>query len=94
MICTEEEAIGIKWCPFTRLAPYDRNALSPPFNRVTEVGGVVYHNPPDCRCLGSECMAWIWVTPADTPLPQQLPASPQEYRKGCCGLAHTRAGVM
>jgi hypothetical protein len=78
VILTEIQAINIKWCPFSRVVTYDRNTLTPPYNRCIEAGGEAETNPPNCRCLGSECMAWLWT---DTP-------DKGADRQGCCGLAN------
>jgi hypothetical protein len=84
VILTEAEAYDIKWCPFARVVPYDRNQTAAPFNRYVEVGGAAEPNPATARCLASECMAWLWV---DTP-------DKGANRQGCYGLANTRAGEI
>src|SRR5262245_45829720 len=93
MICSEEEAVGIKWCPFARIYVFSPPATAVTLEAIpqaqpTKAGGpanryidaaVIETNPESSRCLGSECMAWMWVTLKDENF---------EYREGCCGLAH------
>lgn len=90
MILTEAEAAN-KWCPFAAMYAFNapmamdspaETAVGPtvtggPANRYTDSSGT-YKNPPNCRCLGSGCMAWTWMLPADAGV---------TARQGCCGLA-------
>jgi Fe-S oxidoreductase len=82
MICTEQEALT-RWCPFSRTQYFDK-VNSGAGNRWLMAVGDVNTNPENCRCLGTACMAWIWVN-AEVTTPSRL---------GCCGMAHLRAGQL
>ena len=86
MIITEEEA-KTKWCPHTRV-----NHGTSVFNRASQwVKAQLskYQSADDnkffqeqeeaCRCIGSGCMMWVWITP-------DSPGWSDEPRKGTCGL--------
>ena len=85
MLLTELEAKE-KWCPFVRAA----SPLMTPHNRHIEyeegkLFGPLSLNPPACRCIASQCMAWTWWQ-------GNMPAGPgaENYNvppRGFCGLA-------
>lgn len=67
---TEDEAKK-RWCPFARTLYVGKaGGIQPPSNRFSNPDGQE-NNPPDCRCIGSACMAWRWRLSGD----------------GYCGLA-------
>lgn len=51
MILTEAEALGIKWCPVSRVLGDNRATTD--------------NNPTTNRCIASQCMMWAWMTPED-----------------------------
>lgn len=60
MIVTEMTAKK-KWCPHARVVECGDAELHGPFNRYhssDSMGAKV--DGGECRCLGSECMAWTW----------------------------------
>lgn len=68
----EKEAMK-KWCPFVRHFSASAEGASGSFNRYDS------GKPVDGSfCLGSECMAWRWITAAYAEEGGQL---------GYCGLA-------
>ena len=75
---TEEEA-KTKWCPMVRHYAVGEGDHSS--NRMDM----------STRCLGSECMAWRWLTPPGTTV--QVPTSSGLYQattspgNGYCGMA-------
>lgn len=98
---TEAEAM-LKWCPFTRTIPYidmpdgsaDIVGGIAAFNRLTNKKVAGPTNPPACRCLASNCMAWRWEmkdvgTPPHPMMAQFPPYEPnyQPTEHGFCGLA-------
>jgi hypothetical protein len=56
MILTEEQARA-KWCP---KALHQSGGEEPAANRWSDRDGF-NANPPECRCLASDCMAWRWA---------------------------------
>ena len=60
---TEEQA-KTKWCPHVRSAGATDNGEIVVANRdaksMVKVGHAITLNPPSCRCIASECMAWRW----------------------------------
>ena len=91
MRVTEQVALT-KWCPFTRTYAFSvpttvegREVIGPaatggPANRYIN-GNTIELNPDSCRCVGSECMAWVWTSREDE----------GANRLGTCGLAQSYA---
>lgn len=91
MMLPEAEALNIKWCPFARVSYYDKTGATAG-NRYVQ-GAETEVNPPASRCIGSACMAWLWMDPETVTLSQQPAGDP--VRRGCCGMANaTRTSVL
>jgi len=70
MIVYRKDA-GAYWCPFARVIGFEEESAA---NRTP--GGDIREG--SC-CIGDQCMAWIWVDPADAKI----------NRAGRCGLVPT-----
>lgn len=82
-VMTEQEARE-KWCPFARTIKTTSFNGVPQWevagNRVdaNPVLGIRGEDSPwPCRCIGPDCMAWRW----------QSPATREAISRGYCGLA-------
>lgn len=63
MSYTEAEAKQ-RWCPFARVLATDANGLAlteAAFNRSGPVGTNELRIGPAATCIGSGCMAWVWL---------------------------------
>ena len=77
MIVSKQDAAS-KWCPFGRLMRTDQGV-----ELGDAVAAAVNREPngrPLTRCIGSECMAWVWLDPA-------IHQGSKGEAQGCCGLA-------
>lgn len=92
-LCTEEEAKE-RWCPFARATLFAEEpdgevtviAGAPTFNRFAEARASGPTNPPSCRCIGSQCMAWRWGDD-DAALNERMHGREATPELGYCGLA-------
>lgn len=67
MIVTEEEA-KTKWCPFARYAMRDESGLITKWLTAINRWFSAHEkqlNPEPARCIGCECMGWVWAKQAE-----------------------------